>query len=293
MRRVIPAFALLTLALLALWLPAPAGSLFRRRAWFALFGGAVAAALATGLVQPLGVLWLGALAVAALLFARATPSSLAHTLAGLALLLLTAGLMLHRLPGFANPLVIAGRQFTADALPYRLYLNFDKASAGLLLFALLHPRLARWSEVRAAARGAAPVIAATVAGLLTLSLLLGYVRFAPKFPPETWLFLWANLCLTCVAEDAFFRGLIQRELQRRCATLPQGPHLALGVAAVVFGLAHAAGGPLYVLLSTLAGIGYGLAYRRSGDRLEASIVTHFTVNALHFLLFTYPALQRG
>jgi len=39
----------------------------------------------------------------------------------------------------------------------------------------------------------------------------------------------------------------------------------------------------------VAGIGYGWAYRRTG-RIEASILTHFSLNSLHFLLFTYPAL---
>lgn len=42
--------------------------------------------------------------------------------------------------------------------------------------------------------------------------------------------------------------------------------------------------------ATLAGIGYGLAYWRSG-RIEAAILTHFAVNAAHFVLFTYPALR--
>jgi membrane protease YdiL (CAAX protease family) len=44
-----------------------------------------------------------------------------------------------------------------------------------------------------------------------------------------------------------------------------------------------------VLLGTLAGTGYALAFRRSG-RLEMAVLTHFAVNATHFLLFTYPAL---
>jgi membrane protease YdiL (CAAX protease family) len=44
-----------------------------------------------------------------------------------------------------------------------------------------------------------------------------------------------------------------------------------------------------VLLATIAGTGYGLAYQRSG-RVEMAILTHFAVNATHFLLFTYPAL---
>jgi membrane protease YdiL (CAAX protease family) len=59
---------------------------------------------------------------------------------------------------------------------------------------------------------------------------------------------------------------------------------------VLFGLAHAHGGPALVVLATFAGIGYGAAYQRSG-RIEAAILAHFALNAAHFLMFTYPALR--
>jgi uncharacterized protein len=42
-----------------------------------------------------------------------------------------------------------------------------------------------------------------------------------------------------------------------------------------------------VLLAAAAGLGYAIAYQRTG-RIEASMTAHFTLNATHFLLFTYP-----
>ena len=39
----------------------------------------------------------------------------------------------------------------------------------------------------------------------------------------------------------------------------------------------------------ILGAGYALALQRTG-RLEMAILAHFAVNAVHFLLFTYPAL---
>ena len=60
---------------------------------------------------------------------------------------------------------------------------------------------------------------------------MGYVRFDPKFPKEAWLWLWVNLCFTCVAEEALFRGFIQAQLGRWWAALPRGEWLALVVAA--------------------------------------------------------------
>ena len=43
------------------------------------------------------------------------------------------------------------------------------------------------------------------------------------------------------------------------------------------------------LAATLAGVGYGVAYQRT-RRIEAAMVVHFALNAVHLLLFTYPAL---
>ena len=40
--------------------------------------------------------------------------------------------------------------------------------------------------------------------------------------------------------------------------------------------------------ASIAGVGYGLAYRFGG--LGAAVATHFGLNLLHFGLFTYPML---
>jgi membrane protease YdiL (CAAX protease family) len=105
----------------------------------------------------------------------------------------------------------------------------------------------------------------------------------------TPLFLALNLFTTCLAEEAFFRALIQGRLTDALGARKHGAAVAIGVAAVLFGIAHGYGGVPLVALATLAGIGYGLAYRRGG--IEAAILTHFALNAAHFVLFTYPALR--
>ena len=69
--------------------------------------------------------------------------------------------------------------------------------------------------------------------------------------------------------------------------MPAPALVALLVCAVAFGVVHIAGGTTYVLLSTLAGIGYGAAYYVTG-RVEAGILVHFLFNLSHLILFTYP-----
>lgn len=285
-------FTLLTLAIISVWADAPGRPIACRHAWWLGLTAATLAGLATGIVDWLGVIALAAFAAVAWRYRHGSRSPVTRAALAVGLVGMAGGLMTHLLPGFHNPRVIDALRLTPDALPYRLHLNFDKTAAGLLLLALLHPRIHRLADVWCMLRRALPVLALTCAVLIGGALAAGYVRFAPKCPPEAPLFLWANLCLTCLAEEALFRGFIQAELTRAWASVRHGTWLALAVSAVLFGVAHAAGGPTYVALSTLAGVGYGLAYQRSGGRIEASILTHFAVNAAHFLGFTYPALQR-
>ena len=100
-----------------------------------------------------------------------------------------------------------------------------------------------------------------------------------------------NLLLTCVFEEALFRGVIQDRLARMVADRPRWTWLPLSTASLLFGLAHAGGGPVLIVVASIAGVGYGLAYAITG-RIEAAIVAHFTLNSIHFLGFTYPYAVR-
>lgn len=91
-----------------------------------------------------------------------------------------------------------------------------------------------------------------------------------------------------MTEEAVFRGYLQETLSRRFHESRYGDALAIGVGSILFGLAHFAGGEVLIVLSTLAGVGYGPAYRVSG--LQAAVLAHFGLNLAHFTLFTYPML---
>jgi hypothetical protein len=138
-------------------------------------------------------------------------------------------------------------------------------------------------------RRTAPVLVATLVVVLGAGTALGYVRPDVKWTPLTPWFLALNLLFTCVTEEAFFRGFILGGLARGMARWRYGTAVAVVVSTVLFGLAHAHGGPALVVLAALAGLGYAAAYLRSG-RIEGAILTHFALNAVHFVAFTYPAL---
>ena len=282
-------FGLLTAAIAALWLPwrpgrAPSGAL-----WLGLLIAAVVCGYGYGFVNERGVLALAALGLVAHAARRPAATALQRRVATGLAAVLAAGLMAHVVPGFDNPRVIDSVKLSPAAIPYSKFLNLDKAAAGLLLAALAGVGLATKAQWRAILRAVVRLAPATAIVLLALSWALGYVAWEPGWPRILLFWAWANLVFTCVAEEALFRGFVQRRLEAGLAHYRHGPLAALIAAAALFGLAHAAGGWRYVALSTVAGLGYGLAYQRSG-RLEASIATHFLVNALHFTLFTYPAL---
>lgn len=199
-------------------------------------------------------------------------------------------LALHVGPGFHNPAVLRDAVLSPGAIPYSQYANFDKGLAGVLILGTLgvagRGAAAGW---RAAIVRAGPIVVGTIALAMAASLALGFVRFDPRWTPAFWAWAPINLLLTCASEEAFFRGFLQRELAGALDGRRHATAVAVGLSALLFGIAHAAGGWRYVLLATLAGIGYGLAHQRTG-RVDMAILTHFAVNATHFLLFTYPAL---
>jgi membrane protease YdiL (CAAX protease family) len=263
-----------------------------RPAVFVTAAVAAAAALLAGVVTPLGLAVLVALAALLVGGARPTTPTATRVVMHVVAAAIVVALQLHAVPGFHNPVALDAVRFTPDAAPYTQYLNFDKGAAGLLLLALVARRAGSWRErMRAIATGAAFALVFAVP-VLAIGYGVGWFAFAPKVPDQTLAWMAINVLFVCVAEDTFCRGFVQQPLTdalvrwraRRAAMLV--PAL---VSAAVFGLAHAGGGASYVLLAAVAGTGYALAYAKTGC-IEASVTAHFVTNSLHFLLFTYPRL---
>ncbi len=200
---------------------------------------------------------------------------------------LALALAMHWLPGFYNGRAIDPQRFTDDAVPFSMYLNQDKPLIGFWLL-LVCPWIVGRRSLRLSLY--ATVLALTLCAIAALggALLLGIISWAPKWPDQAWLWVLNNLLLVTLVEEALFRGYIQGGLSRKFKALPYGENLALLCAALLFGLVHLGAGWQWTLLATIAGVGYGLAYRFGG--LGAAIATHFGLNLLHFGLFSYPML---
>jgi membrane protease YdiL (CAAX protease family) len=283
----------LSLAIVWLWVPpqvsgrTPWSRFGVSAAWLAL---AIVHALAVSILSTAGIV---AIAVFGLLcFAywhqRSPPVDAVLTTGTI---LFSLALMAHVVPGFSNTLIVRDAVLSPGAVPYTLFLNFDKGQIGLFLLAFGPPLIASRADWTAMLKTTLPAALALIVLLMLCALLIGQVRFGPKRPDFLPIWLWSNLLFTSAAEEVLFRGVIQRRLQGAASTGTSRRAIAgLIAAAIIFGAAHYAGGLWSVVLATIAGIGYGWVFWRT-NRIEASILTHFFVNTAHILGFTYPALS--
>jgi membrane protease YdiL (CAAX protease family) len=282
--RVLP-YVWLSLAILSLWL-FPRAARWRlgvSGAWLAL---AMGHAYATGIVAAPGILAIVAFGLVCYI------DSHAHRIAvTLVVIAASLALMAHVVPGFSNTLIVRDAILSPGAVPYTLFMNFDKGQIGLFVLAFGPPLIAKRAEWTAMLEVAMPGALALIALLMLCALVIGQIRFEPKSPDFLPIWLWSNLLFTAAAEEALFRGVIQRRLQGSDSSgTSTRAVLGLIAAAVIFGAAHYAGGVWSVVLATIAGVGYGWIFWRT-NRIEASILTHFLVNTVHILGFTYPALS--
>jgi len=258
----------------------------------AVFGAAIVCGLVWGYLNPIAAIELAAFGALAYYVGHGDMKKGLRIFLGILTGILALALAMHRLPGFSNPQLIANARFSADAIAFTQYANFDKAAVGLILLAFLCRRCGTRGEWRDMLRRTLPVAAVTAVVVLAIAIAVGFVAPQFKLPPYTPIFLITNLLFTCVAEEAFFRGLVQDRLAGALPATRPWQTAVVVFSGALFGLAHLGGGPVYALLATLCGVGYAYAYAVT-KRIEAPIIVHFAFNAIHFIGFTYPAIQSG
>ncbi len=205
------------------------------------------------------------------------------------LLAMALGMFNHLVPGFRNLLVYDGVRFSPNSLPFFMYLNFDKAMAGLVMYVfLVQPDEVEVNGSQLIKR-ALLTLSVLLLVILTVALFTNYVQFDPKLPRSSAVWLLNNLFFVSFPEEVLFRGVIQRRLQNLNSKSKIWNFAAIGASAILFGLAHYKGGMSYIAFATIAGCFYGFAYFKTA-RIEAPILVHFGLNAIHFFFFSYPAL---
>ncbi|MBY5946346.1 CPBP family intramembrane glutamic endopeptidase [Photobacterium rosenbergii] len=186
---------------------------------------------------------------------------------------------IHLVSGFDNLLILDNALTGSNSIPFTMYLNLDKP---LIIFGLLLLSPTMLSHTTASTRSQLAILGSLFVAVPLLAWATGIVEPELSMPDWIWVFIINNLLFTCVAEEALFRGYIQRGLCQRFS-----PTIGILTASILFGMAHFAGGILFILVATLAGILYGLTYYWSG-KLAYAILIHFAFNLVHLMFFTYP-----
>ncbi len=135
-----------------------------------------------------------------------------RVISGIFVIILSIGLAGHQLPGFHNLNVLDHVYISNNAIPFTLYLNFDKTVVGIFILGFGCPLISskkEWLQLFKQIALKAPIVLLVV---IVAAFILGFVRFDPKIPDS--IFIWAvtNLLFVCMAEEAFFRGFIQKNL---------------------------------------------------------------------------------
>jgi len=277
-------FTLLGLNVVALWLR-PAWL------WMAMLGGVCLISLTidtgTATLEPIALLAVltGAAMLYGYRFTRNQTWQRWCLLILISLFFVTFGM--HALPGFGSWQVSPATALSDQSAEFAIIYYLDKPVIGILILGIAYSSLVRHpSEWRRLLHVSVVPVLGGICLIYISGVLLDYISFDPTFSNLYWPWAVKNLLFVCVAEEAFFRGFLQKEigalLKHRHADI-----IALVAVAVLFGIAHVAGGATYVLLAAAAGLVYGLVFHLS-KRIEAAIAAHFLLNSGHFLLFTYP-----
>ena len=275
-------YFLLLISILSLWIKRDI------KIWGTITAASLACSIISDRIDIVGIISIVILCLLYHTVNRINLILLIRATSGVLAIILSVMLTTHLIPGFNNWKIVDNVSLTETSLPYSMYLNMDKTLVGLAILSVGVPLIKSLKEWSSVLRSTLPIFLVGLIALASVSQIFGYTHWDVKFPDLFFVWALKNLFFTCVSEEAFFRGFLQRNLFKILQGYKYGSILSLIIVSILFGLAHFAGGFKYVLLATMAGIVYGYAYQKT-QRIEASILCHFGVNTFHFIFLTYPA----
>lgn len=280
------AFLSLAMATLSLWIKKTAWL------WGAFFLIALVLAFQSGIITLIALIPIAILFVCQELLTRDIYKPWRFILFGI-VVITGLGLSFHFLPGFLNWKIVANMQLSPDALPYSFYFNFDKPCSGFFVLALSLPLIQTKNQLKKMVAITLPVTLIGILLLIILSLYVGMIAWDPKLPPILIAWLFTNLLFVSIPEEAFFRGFIQKELYHWFGKTKAAAVGSVLITSFFFVLLHLiwVGNFYFLCLVFIASVIYGTLYQMT-KTIESSILCHYLFNVTHFLLFSYPALQK-
>lgn len=243
-----------------------------------------------GIVSSLSLIPLGILVVT-ILCMRFDLKRFLHLFSAMVVAIIGMCIMTHLLKGFENMKLYNQITFGHSDVPINIYLNFDKASLAVLLLGLHIPLLRGREEWKQMLFITIPWIAFSAFILLGYAKVSNLVVLDLKIPAITLMWLIINFFFVTIPEETFYRGFLQNEITRSLNN-KAAPLLAIIVVSIIHALVHLlfiVNMP-YIIASFIASVLYGTIFYFTKS-VESSILTHFSVNVIHFFIFSYPVLK--
>ena len=206
-----------------------------------------------------------------------------------AIALLSFGLILHIVPGSNLLHIVKGITLSKESPAFDLSLSMNETMVGLLPLAFSIPLIRNRFQCQF-------VWKKTV--LITVCLLLIFFvagcfwhlfTYKPKVPFFSLSFLFSNLFLSVIPQEAFFRGFLQRQFS---LFFSKNSYKIISVlfSSIIFILIQIITHDMniaFLSISFIAALLLGLLYFIT-ESIESVILAHFTLNIVHFFFFTYP-----
>lgn len=279
-------YGFLYVSVLSLWFPYK----FRIQVWILPFFIACGFGWMSNRIEGYAIFPISVLAYALYFSAKPDAHIVGRIIGVVTAIFFSYGFGIHLFPYFHNLNVVSAAYISRDGVPFTMDLNIDNMLVGLLILGLTQHLLYAKDEWILMCKQLIPKALILILALMLTAMAAGYVHFDPKLPQCLPIWLITNLLFVSAAEESFFRGLIQKNLVLLFKNFVGGKFLAIILSALLFGLAHHSLGIIFSIWAFAAGVGYGWIYQQT-NRIEASILTHFSLNLIHFLLFTYPVVK--
>ena len=278
---VILAFFTLIMAFISLWV-------YKH---FYLFGSFVTLscflAYFAKLIDPIALIAIGLLAICYVIISKELKIKYRIFLL-LLIFIISILLMTHTFPGFHNFKLLDSVLISSQGHPWTFYLNFDKPFIGFFALAFTIPLLPFRSMTKKMMLKIGSLTFLGVGILLFFAFFFKGINVDIKFPAVSLIFLISNLFLTTIPEEAFFRGILQRELSQ-ILNIRFSKSLSVLLISFLFALSHLIylRDLSYIFLTFIAGLIYGTLYELTKS-IESSIICHYLVNVIHWFFFTFP-----
>lgn len=206
--------------------------------------------------------------------------------------LLSFGLILHIVPGAPLLHIIKGASVSSNSPTFDLNLSMNEAFVGMIPLALSVPLIRSRFQCQFVWKKTALFTALLLLTFFAVGGLTHLLSFEPKVPFFSLSFLFSNLFLSVIPQEAFFRGFLQRQFSLFFSHNGY-KWVSVAFSAVLFALMQLAFHVQFpfILLSFLASLILGVLYHLT-ESIESVITAHFIMSLTHFFFFTYPYMAQ-